>query len=261
MKYKIITVLIFSFITQKINSQTFVYNIPKEVDYISKLDTVGYVKNLYASFLPIGWSTSGKFAYALEPPDEACGCYFFELHIFDVITNKDWFTWQYSDENKGVKSGTSTIDTVWAQMKIFFYKKLIQAGIGQQKKIELMKDLFTNNVDFISITKKIETIDYGEMVKEYTIIKKEKNKKYINKLGDIIYYKKYASWEKERKIWTSYVIDVNTVGYIKSPFTNHHILLHNVMHRGWEGSPHVFHIEVSGFTGLIKSKKLLNNQK
>ena len=28
------------------------------------------------NFYPVGWSKDGKFAYYLEPVDEACGCYF-----------------------------------------------------------------------------------------------------------------------------------------------------------------------------------------
>lgn len=36
------------------------------------------------NFFPIGWSKDGKFAYYLEPVDEACGCYFGKLVIVDL---------------------------------------------------------------------------------------------------------------------------------------------------------------------------------
>ena len=50
-------------------------------------------------FYPIGWSKDGKFAYFVEPADEACGCYFGTFVIQDLKTDK--VLWQHrhvSDE-------------------------------------------------------------------------------------------------------------------------------------------------------------------
>src|SRR5688572_4978733 len=45
-------------------------------------------KLMTENFYPIGWSRDGKFAYLVEPPDEACGCYFAEIVIVNLKTDK-----------------------------------------------------------------------------------------------------------------------------------------------------------------------------
>jgi hypothetical protein len=47
-------------------------------------------------FYPIGWSRDGKFAYYLEPVDEACGCYYAELVIQDLRT--DEILWKFTND-------------------------------------------------------------------------------------------------------------------------------------------------------------------
>jgi len=54
-------------------------------------DKDGYVPLLTESFYPIGFSKDGKFAYYVEPVDEACGCYFAKLIIQDLRTDKILF--------------------------------------------------------------------------------------------------------------------------------------------------------------------------
>src|SRR5690349_14764325 len=51
---------------------------------------------LEAGFYPIGWSREGKFAYYTEPVDEACGCYFAELVIKDLRTDKE--LWKFKND-------------------------------------------------------------------------------------------------------------------------------------------------------------------
>ena len=50
------------------------------------------------AFYPIGWSRDGKFAYYFEPVDEECGCYFAELAIMDLRTDK--VLWHYKNNRE-----------------------------------------------------------------------------------------------------------------------------------------------------------------
>ena len=57
----------------------------------------GPVQRLYTDgFYPIGWSRDGKFAYYVEPVDEECGCYFAELKIIDLQTDK--VVWEFKNK-------------------------------------------------------------------------------------------------------------------------------------------------------------------
>ena len=54
-------------------------------DYFGKQE---YEQLLNNDLFPIGWSRDGKFAYVEEPVDDACGCYFAEVHIVDLRTDR-----------------------------------------------------------------------------------------------------------------------------------------------------------------------------
>jgi hypothetical protein len=49
----------------------------------------------------IGWSENGLVAYAAEPPEDGCDCYFFELIIKDA--DKDSIVWFYHYDNSDVE--------------------------------------------------------------------------------------------------------------------------------------------------------------
>ena len=54
--------------------------------------------NFKDSFFPIGWSEDGKFAYLLEPEAQNCECYFVEVYIYDLESNKTLWFKQYNNE-------------------------------------------------------------------------------------------------------------------------------------------------------------------
>jgi hypothetical protein len=230
-------------------SQIVDLKIPKKVTYITTEDTVGPVSNLFDEFKAIGWSKTGNFAYIVEPADEACGCYFFEIHIINTNNNKSIWSWKYSDENAADKRSMATIDTVWKLHKKMLIKKLNEAGIVQQQQIVLIPKQTlqkTKSIQLNEVQTMFESVDYGTMLKDYKLYAKEKNIKYPNKLGKQIFYKKFATWEKDRKVWFSYWMQANAIGAIKSPYSNQYLLLHKILQRGWEGTPYVIKLEVSG---------------
>src|SRR6185503_11701624 len=87
------------------------------------------------SFYPIGWSKDGKFAYYLEPVDEACGCYFGKLVIVDL--KNDAVLWQFDytsedDEGRDLKKPKS-LAALWAANRKLFSSKLNENKIEPQR--------------------------------------------------------------------------------------------------------------------------------
>ncbi|MFT5685347.1 MAG: hypothetical protein ACI8RZ_006298, partial [Myxococcota bacterium] len=54
---------------------------------------------LHANLIPLGFSPSGRMAILYLPPDEAIGCFLWELRIIDLVTDKPLHTekWQMED--------------------------------------------------------------------------------------------------------------------------------------------------------------------
>ncbi|HUR97872.1 MAG TPA: hypothetical protein VMZ26_07335, partial [Pyrinomonadaceae bacterium] len=84
----------------------------------------GPMQRLYADgFYPIGWSRDGKFAYYSEPVDEDCGCYFAELTILDLRTDK--VVWEFVNkpndrlDHKG-EVIPDDMRKLWARNKVLF---------------------------------------------------------------------------------------------------------------------------------------------
>ncbi len=84
-------------------------------------------------FFPIGWSKDGKFAFYTEPPDEACGCYFGNLYIADLRTDKILWLREYNSEDGKV----DTLGKYWRQNQKQFSAKLAQYKIVPQKNFRL----------------------------------------------------------------------------------------------------------------------------
>lgn len=67
-------------------------------------------------FFPIGWSRDGKFAYYTEPVDEACGCYYANLIIQDLRTDKVLWEFKYTQDDindNGKKAPEDNIYKLW----------------------------------------------------------------------------------------------------------------------------------------------------
>src|SRR5260221_5318667 len=58
-----------------------------------------YPQLIPEGFFPIGWSRDGKFAYYTEPVDEACGCYYANLVIQDLRTDKVIWEFKYNQDD------------------------------------------------------------------------------------------------------------------------------------------------------------------
>lgn len=185
-------------------------------------------------FYPIGWSKDGKFAYYLEPPDEACGCYFAEIYIVDLKTDKVLWTKKYEGDMEKPEDLKST----WKKFQKLFSQRLNQYGIVAAKNLTLLGETFEANGDSF-------TIDYFADVnldedpynsKGSITVKIISTNKGIKTL-----YQKTFKGENNAAILGS-----SLGGVLKSPFESRVAVIRVDTQRGWEGPPHVTKISVVG---------------
>jgi len=192
---------------------------------------------LDAVFYPLGWSTDGKFAYAIEPPDEAIGSYFLNVYIQDLVTDKILWKDEYQSEpesNKGIQSFAA----YWMANETAMNARLKQYGIDQTHENALLGGPVHYNDDLIryEVKKTLkEQADFGNlaMVTQYQVdvISKDRGQKSVHKET----YTKHLS-----------VLDVDVLGYIRGKDPERAALLIAGVRRGWEGPPHVTWFKIVG---------------
>jgi hypothetical protein len=208
------------------------YTIPNELEY-------GRIGNdfLYDKFYPIGWSKDGKFAYIIEPADEASGNYWFEIVILDIVNNKVSWSWKPAESEQG------NLQSVWKDNYPLFKKNLAEAEIIQLSKFELKPTKIAykgNDYEIVLETKNVADLDYGiDMVKEIqmNIVSEQLGKKsIINK--------------KE----TEMVIGAIVPGFLMCPFDDRIVVICKKDRIGYEGPPNVVYFELIG-SDLVRGFK------
>jgi hypothetical protein len=222
--------------TDNINSQE--YSLPAELEY----GRVGK-DYLYDKFYPIGWSKNGKFAYIVEPADEASGLYWFEIIIMDVVNKKTVWSWKPDESEEG------NIETTWQENYDLFKKHLSESEIIQQSKLELkpVKSTYKGNdyklvLDVVNITDP----DFG-----FEVVKESKIRIESEQLGN----KLIASIKEETY---SRVIGAILPGYLQSPYDDRIVVVFRKERVGYEGPPNVVYFELFGSDmtrGFKKSKE------
>src|SRR5690606_32256111 len=99
------------------------------------------------SFYPIGWSRDGKFAYYVEPADEACGCYFGRFVIQDLKTDKILWQDEYTGEMEVVPE--ETLDSFWPKKQKEYAAKLKEYGIEPASNFRLLHPSFDHDGDVL----------------------------------------------------------------------------------------------------------------
>lgn len=200
---------------------------------------------LTSSLYPIGWSRDGKFAYLVEPPDEACGCYFAEIVIQDLLTDKILWSDRYSSDSLE-NPEAENLTTFWPKKQKLYSEKLAKYRITPISDlhsffpaIEFEDDLFTPMVEV-----RIKTDNDLEVIGNVTVRLESKRR------GS-----KVISRETYRKGQISGFRNAEISGILKSPFDERIAVLIAEEHRGWEGPPNITLIRVSGAslkTGFTK---------
>ena len=194
------------------------------------------------SFYPIGWSKDGKFAYYVEPVDEACDCYFAKLFILDLKNDKILWSFDYNseflEEAKEAKRPYS-FATLWNANKKQFSEKLREHGIVQQHRFALLSFPISYMGDRLTTELKLKEIGdeearlYG-VVNRATLLVRSQRKGRKTVLDE--------TFSEVRPL------DLRVVGYVKSPYEPKIAIILVAVYRGYEGPPHVGEVKIVGAT-------------
>lgn len=213
------------------------YTAPSELKYYKESN-----EYIFQKFYPIGWSKDGKFAYVIEPADEAAGLYFFKLRIQSMISDKVVYEWEL-DPDEGIESGS--VKQMWKENQMTFAAALNEHKIIPQKDIKLLGTEFnTEEGKFkVTIENQMETDpDFGfEVVKTTNIDIK------ASELGS---KRIYSYTEKNYNQCLGRIVQ----GVIKSPYENRVAVLVKEELRGYEGPPNVVREFLVG-ADLVRSFK------
>jgi hypothetical protein len=210
------------------------YEIPEELIYHKKGQDF-----LYDKLFPIGWSKNGKFAYIIEPADEASGLYWFEFVILDIVNNKVDYTWKPKETEEG------SVGKLWKENYELFRKNLRSSQIMQMKDFTLLegKTSYKSSEYEILLDAKTENDpDFGfDVIKEVEIIITSKE------LGE----KKILN---QKNTDYSLVLGAYIQGYLLSPFDDRIVVVYQKERAGYEGPPNVVFFDLIG-TDLTRGFK------
>lgn len=224
--------------TDKIETSTYTdnkYTLPSELFYTKKRD--GFV---YDKFYPIGWSDDGKFAYIAEPSGESSGLYFFEIHIVDIINNKQLWYWQPEESEEG------NIQNVWKENNELFTQHLNEYKIIQFSDFKLQPTSITykgNDFELLMDSKMETDADYGvDVVKGIKLSMKSPQ------LGTKVFF-------EQRIDLRDYILSAFISGILISPYNDRIVVICQKERMGATGPPNVVYFEIIGSnlsTGFTK---------
>lgn len=189
---------------------------------------------LNEEFYPVGWSKDGKFAYFTEPADEACGCYFGDLIIQDMRTDK--IVW--SKEYRGSETKSENLKTHWRKNQKLFARKLAEYGIQPGKNFRSLKLPIKTGADSI----KIDFFSNAELTEDAYNSKGSVIIKLVSKQkgSKIVYQKVYNGTGSDG------LMNAQIGAVLQSPFEPRIAVILVETKRGWEGPPHITQLRVIG---------------
>jgi len=192
---------------------------------------------LDAAFYPLGWSADGKFAYAVEPPDEAVGSYFLNVYIQDLVTDKIIWKDEYQSKPES-DTGPQSFAEYWQAKQATVEAQLKKNGVKQVYDSALFAGSISaddDRLDYVVKKKLKGQPDLGNlaMVTEYQV--EVTSDKFGRKTVHKELYKKPIS-----------VLDVDVIGYLRGQDKKRVALLIAGVRRGWEGPPHTTWFKVVG---------------
>lgn len=208
-----------------------------ELDYSDDSDKE-YIQNqtlLVNKFYPIGWGKNGEFAYVVEPADEACGCYFFDIYIQDKSGENLW-SWHYdsSDEEEPLQANLAN---TWAKNQDLFTEKLKEYGIVEQTAWTISPLEFDDNGKHLAVSSKIQEGKHElfgfDAVKQADFFLK------INNEEKKLFTKKYDQYAA--------VLSEKLVGILRHPTDKRAVIIAKTNNNGYEGPPTVLSLYLVGF--------------
>jgi hypothetical protein len=180
---------------------------------------------------PLGWSRDGKLAYVYEPPDEACGCYFFRLVVRDMVSDKVLWEYQYDSEDLTKPGQMSNLGEVWQANGKTFEARLRSFGIVRSDAV-------------------LQALLPGlEAVFHTTMVPKEQSQLEYSYLS--AYEVEMRSPQGAKTIFRSGHLEpgplrVTSPGYFASSFEERIAVVVQETWRGWEGPPHTARLRLVG---------------
>jgi len=214
--------------TVKVKFTPQTYEVPQPVNYFPMEGA--YLIN---SFRPLGWSDNGLFAYVIEPADEACGCYFFEIYIQNLKNDK--IEWSYKFE-KEISETDYNIDSVWAAHDSAFTAKLNEYKIISNKRFHLRNGQLNNKGKnyFFNFSKETK-FDDDYQIDWVTASKLELKEE--NEETPLFSFKETAY---------EYVLNTGLSGFLHSPYEDRVAFIIWQARWGYEGTPYVVNYKVIG---------------
>ena len=204
---------------------------------------------LIEKFFPIGWSKDGNFAFATEPVDEACGCYYFSLEIINLA--KDSFVWYFSYnseeggfENNNKDSGAThkqylKRQQIWQGEYARFSKKLNQFKIIPSVSSSFEKFPMPVNNEKIDLSLKeslkFHGADFNDSAWCDSVVLIKNNSVHAQQLVRVEYNYRAP-------------LDRPVEGYLKSPYENAGVIVLVYEQEGWEGPPEIYVYHIIGFS-------------
>jgi hypothetical protein len=250
----------FASLAPSVNAQT-EYSVPKpfKLDRLVR-DTFPfyfrgqrYPQLITEGFFPIGWSRDGKFAYYIEPVDEACGCYYGRLTIQDMRTDKVLWEFKYNQSDGMDEAGNmppeNTIAKLWAKNRKLFSDKLHENNIETVSRFTMLGRTFASDGRSFSA---VVTAPPGKDNDGQERIKSVSLSLSSPKLG-----KKRLTYEDYKTDMYVAPLDADVIGAFKSPFENRVAVIMIFVNRGYEGPPNTADVRMVGadlFSGFSKGK-------
>lgn len=197
-----------------------------------------YQKYINASFYPIGWSRDGKFAYLLEPADEACGCYNAEIIVQDLKTDK--ILWKQAiDGNGEAIEPPETLATFWPSIRTKVSAKLRGYGIIPADEFDLIHPAVKLGNDTLTpaVNVDIEHDDVYEVEGTLTVSMASQRS------GS-----KVVSREVYKREDVNAIRNAEIGGILVSPFEKRAAVIVVEEHRGYEGPPNITILRIVGST-------------
>lgn len=200
-----------------------------------------YPKLIPEAFFPIGWSKDGKFAYYVEPVDEACGCYYARLVVQDLRTDKVIWKFDYEQggqDDNGKSKEPGNVRELWKANQAMFSQKLAEHGIVASNLAMLGKTFSANGRSYTAKAAVKMGVNPEFDEKRVHIFA-------INVSNARLGSKTVFEMETNMGDYGSY-LDAGLIGVLKSPHENRVAIVAIEVQRGWEGPPHTGNIHVIG---------------
>ncbi|MEA2561993.1 MAG: hypothetical protein QOH06_3497 [Acidobacteriota bacterium] len=178
---------------------------------------------------PLGWSRDGKLAYVYEPPDEACGCYFFRLVVQDLVSDKVLWEYKYDSGDLTKPGEMSSMAEVWGANSKDFEARLRSFGIVRS---DAVLQPLSSRLEAAFHTSMVTENPFGfPYISAYEIeMRSPQGAKTIFKSGQL----------------EPGPLKVSSPGYFASPFEERIAVVVQETWRGWEGPPHTARFRLVG---------------